>query len=153
MPEMDGYQCTQRIRRDERQRLASIPIVALTANACWKIANIVSPPHERLLKQTGDVASSARKIAALVAFAYLIHLSTTCNAITHNQCARLCVDSLSTRAVAFVNAQNCVQPFNGFAPSCTMRQKFLRSENCPRPFTAGTVFIQALSARFAWPSR
>ncbi|HEY3699916.1 MAG TPA: response regulator, partial [Spongiibacteraceae bacterium] len=33
MPEMDGYQCTQRIRRDERQRLASIPIVALTANA------------------------------------------------------------------------------------------------------------------------
>lgn len=33
MPEMDGYQCTQRIRRDERQQLASIPIVALTANA------------------------------------------------------------------------------------------------------------------------
>lgn len=33
MPEMDGYQCTQRIRRDERAHLASIPIVALTANA------------------------------------------------------------------------------------------------------------------------
>lgn len=33
MPEMDGYQCTQRIRRDERAQLASIPIVALTANA------------------------------------------------------------------------------------------------------------------------
>jgi two-component system, sensor histidine kinase len=33
MPEMDGYQCTQRIRRDERPQLASIPIVALTANA------------------------------------------------------------------------------------------------------------------------
>jgi signal transduction histidine kinase/CheY-like chemotaxis protein len=33
MPEMDGYQTTQRIRRDERQTLATIPIVALTANA------------------------------------------------------------------------------------------------------------------------
>ncbi|MDB6063531.1 MAG: signal transduction histidine kinase [Verrucomicrobiaceae bacterium] len=33
MPEMDGYQTTQRIRRDERQALATIPIVALTANA------------------------------------------------------------------------------------------------------------------------
>jgi CheY-like chemotaxis protein len=33
MPEMDGYQCTQRIRRDERPRFANIPIVALTANA------------------------------------------------------------------------------------------------------------------------
>jgi signal transduction histidine kinase len=33
MPEMDGYQTTQRIRRDQRQTLAMIPIVALTANA------------------------------------------------------------------------------------------------------------------------
>lgn len=33
MPEMDGFQCTQRIRRDSRQVLASIPIIALTANA------------------------------------------------------------------------------------------------------------------------
>jgi len=33
MPEMDGYQCTQRIRSHERQHFASLPIVALTANA------------------------------------------------------------------------------------------------------------------------
>lgn len=33
MPELDGYQTSQRIRRDERQALARIPIVALTANA------------------------------------------------------------------------------------------------------------------------
>jgi len=33
MPEMDGYQCTQRIRCDQRPQLANIPIVALTANA------------------------------------------------------------------------------------------------------------------------
>src|SRR5690606_41870197 len=33
MPEMDGYQATERIRRDEREGTATIPIVALTANA------------------------------------------------------------------------------------------------------------------------
>jgi len=33
MPEMDGYQCTQRIRSHERPHFASLPIVALTANA------------------------------------------------------------------------------------------------------------------------
>src|SRR5690606_22957767 len=33
MPEMDGYQATERIRRDEREGIATIPIVALTANA------------------------------------------------------------------------------------------------------------------------
>lgn len=33
MPEMDGFQCTQRIRNDPRQKFASIPIIALTANA------------------------------------------------------------------------------------------------------------------------
>ena len=33
MPELDGYQTTQRIRRDRRPALARIPIVALTANA------------------------------------------------------------------------------------------------------------------------
>ena len=33
MPELDGYQTSQRIRRDERETFARIPIVALTANA------------------------------------------------------------------------------------------------------------------------
>lgn len=33
MPEMDGYQCAQRIRRDTRETFATIPIIALTANA------------------------------------------------------------------------------------------------------------------------
>ncbi len=33
MPEMDGFQCTQRIRSDSRPEFACIPIVALTANA------------------------------------------------------------------------------------------------------------------------
>ena len=33
MPEMDGYEATKRIRKLENQKLASIPIVAMTANA------------------------------------------------------------------------------------------------------------------------
>lgn len=33
MPEMDGFQCTQRIRNDSRTTYAAIPIIALTANA------------------------------------------------------------------------------------------------------------------------
>jgi signal transduction histidine kinase len=33
MPEMDGYQTSYHIRRDERPLLANIPIIALTANA------------------------------------------------------------------------------------------------------------------------
>lgn len=33
MPEMDGYQCTQRIRNDARAMFTTIPIIALTANA------------------------------------------------------------------------------------------------------------------------
>lgn len=33
MPEMDGYQTSYHIRRDSRPRTASIPIIALTANA------------------------------------------------------------------------------------------------------------------------
>lgn len=33
MPEMNGFQCTQRIRSDGRQDFANIPIIALTANA------------------------------------------------------------------------------------------------------------------------
>lgn len=33
MPEMDGYQTSYHIRRDQRQALANIPIIALTANA------------------------------------------------------------------------------------------------------------------------
>ncbi|MFT3929304.1 MAG: ATP-binding protein [Spongiibacteraceae bacterium] len=33
MPEMNGFQCTQRIRSDQRPDFANIPIIALTANA------------------------------------------------------------------------------------------------------------------------
>jgi CheY-like chemotaxis protein len=33
MPEMDGYQTTRHIRQHERRQLATIPIVAFTANA------------------------------------------------------------------------------------------------------------------------
>lgn len=39
MPEMDGFQCTQRIRSDVRQSFASIPIIALTANAMTEDRN------------------------------------------------------------------------------------------------------------------
>ena len=39
MPEMDGFQCTQRIRKDPRQAFAGIPIIALTANAMTEDRN------------------------------------------------------------------------------------------------------------------